>query len=227
MRVLALARNPERLAQLQAEIPGQVEPVWGDVTQGSLPVEIIQRERPDVLVLNAGASVPIQESRFLTWAAFSTNWEVDVKGTFLWAREALLAPLAPGSAILIVASTAAGSTTPTISGYIAAKTAQVALARCLAVEAEPLGIRVHYLLPTLTPETDLGRRSIQIFARRRGVDEATMTEDLGFLPPLTPAGMGEAAVRILTDPDFHAQQGYRVSGDGLETLGEGVCILDA
>ena len=219
VRVLAVARSEASLAALKAEAPGMVETVAADVTDAAVAVKIIQRERPSIVVLNAGATVPIQETRFRTWETFSVNWDVDVKGTFTWAREALRAPLAPGSAIIVVSSSAAGSEFPAISGYIVAKTAQVALARCLAVEAEPMGIRVHYLLPYLTPETELGHSSIQIFARRAGVDEQTILERQEILPALTPAAVGEAVWNILTDPALEETIGFRISGRGLVAIG--------
>ncbi len=227
MRVLAVARGQEALAALKTDLAGDISTVAADATQSAQAVEIIQRERPTVLVLNAGSSVPIQETRYLTWEAFSANWNVDVKGTFIWAREALLAPLDPGSTIIVVASTAARATSATITGYISAKAAQVALAKCLAVEAEPLGIRVHYLLPTLTTQTDLGHSSIRIFARRRGMSETAIIEDLGITPLLTPEIIGKGVVQLLTDAQLADTIGFRISGLGLEPLDATASIMTA
>ncbi len=225
MRVLVVARQAGPLDRLRAEIGADIETISADAADGTVAVKIIQRERPQVLVLSAGSFAPIQETRLRTWETFSVNWEVDVKSTFLWTREALLAPLDPGSRIVIVSSQAAGSRFPAISGYIAAKTAQVVLARCLAVEAQPLDIRVQYLLPSLTPETELGHSSIQTFARRAGVDVATIVERNQLEPFLTPAGVGQAVVQILTDAGTAEVGGFKVSGEGLEPMPADTAIL--
>jgi NAD(P)-dependent dehydrogenase (short-subunit alcohol dehydrogenase family) len=219
-RVLAVARNQDSLNKLKSEVRGDVETITADVTDATIAVDTIQRERPHVLVLNAGSIVPIQDFTHQTWETFSVNWEVDVKGTFTWARQALLAPLEVGSVILIVSSTAAGIASPVISGYIAAKTAQVTLAKSLTVAAQPLGIRVHYLLPTLTTETELGCKSVSIFARRAGVDERAVLEELDVLPPLKPATVGECVWRLLSDPVHHETQGFRISSGGLQPIQE-------
>lgn len=226
MRVLAVARDRRALENLREAVKGEVEPIVADVTDAARAVEVIQRERPEVLVLNAGARVPIQESRYLTWEAFAINWEVDVRGTYTWAREALLAPLEKGSAIVVVASAAVMVSRPSIAGYITAKTAQVALAKCLAVEAEPLGIRVHYLLPNLTPKTNLGRSSVRMFARRAGVEEQAIDEQLGLLPYLTPAMVGNGIVQILTDPQYWTIRGFHIREEGMQPLGETEAILN-
>jgi NAD(P)-dependent dehydrogenase (short-subunit alcohol dehydrogenase family) len=225
MRVLAVARDHGALTALQSQVDGDIEVLSADVRDSAAAVDIIQRERPQVLVLNAGSYVPIQETRFLTWEAFSVNWEVDIKGTFLWAREALLAPLEKGSTMIIISSRAAGNNFFTISGYIAAKTAQVTLAKCIAAESKSMGIRVHYLLPALTNETELGRRSVQIFARRAGVDEKVIMEQQGSTPPLTPSSLGEGVVRILTESALQEHEGFWVMGEGLEPIHEGETLL--
>ncbi len=225
VRVLAVARGQADLAALQSEVPGRIESVRADVTNAAVAVATIQRERPDILVLNAGSPVPIQETRYMTWDAFSVNWNVDVRGTFTWAREALLAPLPPGSRIIVIASSAAGSPLAAISGYVAAKTAQVALARCLAAEAAPMDIRVQYLLPYLTPETDLGGSSVRIFARRAGVATSAIVERMSLSPFLTPGAVGQGVVQILSDPALTDAPGFRINGQGLTAIGAEEAIM--
>jgi hypothetical protein len=73
------------------------------------------------------------------------------------------------------------------------------------------GTGVHYLLPILTTETELGHKSVEIFARRAGVDERAILDELDVLPPLTPATVGEGVWRLLSDPTYQETQGFRIS----------------
>ena len=73
-----------------------------DATDSSVVDLILERHKPDVLVLVAGAqptTLPLQDQ---TWETFSRNWEVDVRMTFHWIRKALTLPLASGSQILVM-----------------------------------------------------------------------------------------------------------------------------
>src|SRR5439155_1098067 len=156
MRVVALARDPGALAALAREVKGRVETVAGDATDPVTAARVIDRERPRVLVLNAGATGPHRPTRLQTWETFSVFWQTDVRSAFLWVREALALPLERGSTIFIGSSTAAWSSQPLIAGYATAKAALWEFARCVAPEAASLGLRVHCLLPVLTRETAMG-----------------------------------------------------------------------
>ena len=66
--------------------------------------ELIDRYRPGVLVLNAGAAPLPRPVQHHTWETFSRNWDVDVRQAFHWTREALLLPLRPGSTVVAMSS---------------------------------------------------------------------------------------------------------------------------
>ena len=66
MRVVAMARDPGALAALAREVKGRVETVAADATD---PLTAA-RERPRVLVLNAGATGPHRPMRLQTWETF-------------------------------------------------------------------------------------------------------------------------------------------------------------
>ena len=89
MRVVAVARDPGGLAALAREVKGRVETVAGDATDPVTAARVIDRERPRVLVLNAGATGPHRPTRLQTWETFSVFWQTDVRSAFLWLREAL------------------------------------------------------------------------------------------------------------------------------------------
>jgi len=116
MRVVALARDPGALAALEREVKGRVETVVGDATDPVTAARVIDRERPRVLVLNAGATGPHRPTRLQSWETFSVFWQTDVRGAFLWLREALALPLERGSTIFVGSSTAAWSSQPLIAG---------------------------------------------------------------------------------------------------------------
>src|SRR5581483_8226324 len=106
-QVTGVARDRAALADLAAELGGSFTPAHADAADPVVAGRLIDEHQPTVLVLNAGAaplSRPIQRH---TWQTFSRNWEVDVQHAFGWVREALLAPLPPGSVVVSMSSGAA------------------------------------------------------------------------------------------------------------------------
>src|SRR5689334_3918448 len=186
MDVVAIARNSVELSAMADAVRGHVETIAADATDVNVAARTIEKYRPHVLVLNAGATSVNRPLRFQVWETFSLQFQVDVKGAFVWSREALLLPLEKGSTIVVMSSAAALASSQVITGYASAKAALLAFARCLADEARGFGIRVHCLLPMLTPETRLGQDGIRDFARAMGVPEATVIETKELMPPVTP-----------------------------------------
>jgi len=212
MRVVAVARDRDRLDALCREVEGDVVAVSADVTDPMAAAQIIERERPHVLVLNAGAQGLQRPTRFHTWETFSIQFQVDFKSAFIWAREALILPLDKGSTIVLGSSGAALRPFSVNAGYAAAKGAIWTFARSLAQEAGELGLRVHCLLPLMSPETEMGRAGLQDFARRMGVTEEQIVDSKGMKPFLTPAFLGQSLVSILTDADKASTVGFRITG---------------
>jgi len=70
MRVVAVARDPGALAALAREVKGRIETVAADATEPVTAARVIDRERPRVLVLNAGATGPHRPMRLQTWETF-------------------------------------------------------------------------------------------------------------------------------------------------------------
>ncbi len=102
----------------------------------------------DVVVANAGiaSSARIEETSLDEW---QRNLDVLATGYFLTAREGarLLRNQRLGGAMIFVASKNALSAGRNIAAYGAAKAAEVHLARCLAEELGPDGIRVNVVNP--------------------------------------------------------------------------------
>lgn len=103
-------------------------------------------------------AVPGLDMKIDVW---ETTYRVNVRGTFLLARCAARRMQQRGSgSIVAIGSTGALGARPGWSAYGSAKAAVVQLARILAVELAPLGIRVNTVCPgpTLTPMIEQGIR---------------------------------------------------------------------
>ena len=102
----------------------------------------------DVVVSNAGiaSSAPITETSIELW---DRNFDILARGYFLVAREAARTLIAQGTGggIVFVGSKNALAPGRGAAAYSAAKAAEVHLARCLAEELGPQGIRVNTVNP--------------------------------------------------------------------------------
>jgi len=219
VHVTAIARNASDLAALEREMTG-VTGVCGDIVDPVLAARVIEREQPDILVLNAGARGINRPTRLHTWDTFSTQYEVDVKSAFLWTREALLLPLPRNSAIIIGSSGAALRPMFVNASYAAAKAALYAFAQGVAGEASQAGIRVHCLLPVMAPDSEVGSEALKDISKYTGTSVERIIEDKGMNPPVTPAIVGGAVVSILTNPAHANIVGFRISGAGVQPLGQ-------
>lgn len=102
----------------------------------------------DLLVSNAGiaSSAPIEETSLDLW---NRNISVLATGYFLVGREAfkMMKTQGTGGSIVFIGSKNALAASPNASAYCTAKAAELHLARCLALEGAPLGIRVNSVNP--------------------------------------------------------------------------------
>ena len=102
----------------------------------------------DILVNCAGLSIaaPIEDTDLATW---DKCMEVLGTGYFLMARDAfrMLDRQGMGGSVIFIASKNGMAASPNASAYCTAKAAEVHLARCLALEGGPRGIRVNVVNP--------------------------------------------------------------------------------
>ena len=102
----------------------------------------------DILIASAGlaTSAPVVETTLREW---DLNHAVLARGTFLTAREAfrVLLEQGTGGSIVVVASKNALVAGANAAAYSSAKAAALHLARCLAEEGGPHGIRVNTVNP--------------------------------------------------------------------------------
>ncbi|MDV7144334.1 bifunctional rhamnulose-1-phosphate aldolase/short-chain dehydrogenase [Tropicimonas sp. TH_r6] len=102
----------------------------------------------DLLVSNAGiaSSAPIEETSLELW---NRNMSILSTGYFLVSRAAfrLMKTQSIGGAVVFVASKNGLAASPNASAYCTAKASEIHLARCLALEGAPEGIRVNVVNP--------------------------------------------------------------------------------
>jgi NAD(P)-dependent dehydrogenase (short-subunit alcohol dehydrogenase family) len=131
----------------------------------------------DICISNAGiaSASPVQETTLATW---QRNMDILSTGYFLVARQAfrLMETQRLGGSIVFVASKNALAASPGAAAYCTAKASEVHLARCLALEGAPLGIRVNVVNP------DAVLRGSRIWqgewAQQRADQYKTSTENL-------------------------------------------------
>lgn len=101
----------------------------------------------DILVANAGiaSSAPLEETTVALWRK---NYDVLAEGYFLTARAAFpLMKANGGGSIVFIGSKNGVAAATNASAYASAKAAALHLARCLALEGAPHGIRVNTVNP--------------------------------------------------------------------------------
>jgi NAD(P)-dependent dehydrogenase (short-subunit alcohol dehydrogenase family) len=217
-KVVAVARNAERLASLRDELGGTVTTEVADVADPVVAGTLIDQHRPDTLVLNAGAPPLMRPIQHQTWQTFSRNWDVDVRHAFRWIRESLLIPLLPGSTVIAMSSGAAVAGSSLSGGYAGAKSTIRFITGYAAEESERagLGIRFISVLPRLTSATELGAGAVAAYARRDGLEVGDYLARMG--PGLTAEDVGKATVDLVTSAE-HAAGAYLLTPAGLSPVG--------
>jgi rhamnulose-1-phosphate aldolase/alcohol dehydrogenase len=131
----------------------------------------------DICISNAGiaSASPIEATSLATW---QRNIDILATGYFLVARQAfrLMKAQGIGGTIVFIGSKNALAASPGAAAYCTAKAAELHLARCLALEGAPVGIRVNVVNP------DAVLRGSRIWqgewAQQRAEQYKTSTEEL-------------------------------------------------
>lgn len=209
-RVTVIARHEAKFAA--AERAGAAM-VSGDATDAALMHRVVSDEAPDVLILNAGARLPMKPIDEQSWEEFSVVWNTDVRGGLAGIQAALKAPMKAGGRVLIMSSGAAMVlSVPYIApeglrfsgGYTGAKRMLWFMAHSAnAVSRErELGLHFQAILPAqLVPGTALGHQVAAAYAAVEGVTpEEHVIRRYGSI--LSPAEVGEGVCELLADPAY-------------------------
>ena len=218
--VWALARDQEALDQLKESVTG-VQTLVADVTDAAVAQESLREIRPDILILNAGATPHMAPIHQQSWEEFGRVWNTDVYMTFMFGKAALTQPLASGSTVVIVSSGAAvnGGGSPLSGSYAGAKRMQMLLARYLQQEADTLqrDIRFIALIPQqISPATKLGQTAVAAYAAAQGISEQAFLQRFG--APLLPDAVGQGVVDLLADPAYRSINTAGMTSRGLAAL---------
>jgi rhamnulose-1-phosphate aldolase/alcohol dehydrogenase len=127
--------------------------LWVDVTSEAAVAELYRDAALayggiDICVSNAGiaSAAAVEDTSLALW---QRNMDILATGYFLVAREAfrMMKAQGTGGSIVFVASKNAVVPSAGASAYCAAKASEVHLARCLALEGAPFGIRANVVNP--------------------------------------------------------------------------------
>jgi NAD(P)-dependent dehydrogenase (short-subunit alcohol dehydrogenase family) len=209
-KVTAISRD--RAKQAAAEQAGAAV-IAGDATDTALMNAVVREEAPDVLILNAGARLPIKPIDQLNWEEFSIVWNTDVKAGLVGIQAALDTPMKPGSRVLVMSSGAAMVlAVPFIDaddlrlsgGYIGAKRMLWFMAHSANTVSRERALGIHFqvLAPLqLIPGTTLGHQVAAACAEVEGIsiDELVLRR---YGSVLRPAQIGEQVSQILSDPRY-------------------------
>jgi NAD(P)-dependent dehydrogenase (short-subunit alcohol dehydrogenase family) len=219
--VTAIGRGRAKLTA--AEQAGAVV-VVGDATDATLMNSVVREVVPDVLILNAGARLPMKPIDQQNWDEFSTAWNTDVKAGLVGIQAALNTPMKRGGRVLVMSSGAsmvlavpyiAPESLRLSGGYIGAKRMLWFMAHSAnAVSRErDLGIHFQVLVPCqLIPGTTLGHQVAAAYAAIEGVSiDEHVRQRYGSI--LRPAQVGERVAELLSDPRYMHGVAYGFRGD--------------
>jgi NAD(P)-dependent dehydrogenase (short-subunit alcohol dehydrogenase family) len=219
-KVTVVARGAEALDSVRAQLG--VATISADVTDETAAHRIVAELRPDILVLNAGATPPMGGLDQLSWADFTAPWEHDVKAGLYWLQAALNQPLKPGSRVLVVSSGAAENGSPMSGGYGGAKRMLWFMAKYAngVSEKKRLGIRFQAIVPQqMVLGTGVGDAGANAYAHAMGVKPEEFVARFG--APMPPREFGEKVVSVLDDPKYAEGFAFGLKGD------TGVTMLEA
>ena len=219
-RVTVVARDADALAAVRARLG--VATISADVTEETAAHRILGEVRPDILVLNAGATPRMGRLDQISWADFAATWETDVKAGLYWLQAALNLPLQPGSRVLVGSSGAAVNGSPLSGGYAGAKRMLWFMTKYAngVSEQERLGIRFQAIVPQqIIGDTGVGDAGANAYARALGLKRDEYLARFG--APMPPREFGEKVVSVLLEPKYAEGLAFGLKGDTGVTMLEG------
>jgi NAD(P)-dependent dehydrogenase (short-subunit alcohol dehydrogenase family) len=219
-KATVVARDQAALTAVEHRLGVAV--IAADVSDEGAAQRILTDARPEVLVLNAGATPRMGRLDQLTWADFTAPWETDVKAGLYWMQTALNLPLAPGARVLVGSSGAAQQGSPLSGGYAGAKRMlwfMASYANGIAKQKE-LGIRFQAIVPQqIVGGTGVGDEASSAYARSMGLEREAFLARFG--APLPPRRFGDHVVALLEDPHYATSVAFGIKGDTGITVLEG------
>jgi hypothetical protein len=219
-RVTVVARGAQALEAVRARLG--VATISADVTDASAARLIVGDVRPDVLVLNAGATPRMGRLDRLSWTDFSVAWETDVKAGLFWLQAALDLPLAPGSRVLVGSSGAAVTGSQMSGGYAGSKRMLWLMAKYAngVSRDKDLGIGFQAIVPRqMVLGTGVGDAAASAYGDALGITAEEFVARFG--APMPPRAFGERVASVLEDPLYAEGVVFGLNGDAGVTVMEG------
>jgi len=223
-KVVVTGRRPEPLEAVAAETGGRAVP--GDITDPGHAEAAVAAAREafgglDVVVANAGvgfggAAADVLDERW------QRTLDVNVTGAFRLVRASIPAMLDRGAGSIVLVSSVSGLVSGTDgTAYVTSKAALLGLARSIAVDYGPSGIRANALCPgwVITP---MGDRAMDQLAEERGVsrDEGyrVVTQHIPLRRPATADEIAACCLFLASD------EASIVTGTALVADGGGLAV---
>jgi NAD(P)-dependent dehydrogenase (short-subunit alcohol dehydrogenase family) len=209
-RVLVTGQDARRVAEADAALGPGGTAVRADVRAAADLDALAERAREafgapgdgatpdgglDVVFANAGVGgfAPLAQA---DEAHFDQQFAVNVKGVYFTVQR-LLPLLRPGASVILNASAVSAKGLPAASVYFATKAAVRSLARTLAAELAPRGVRVNAVSPGLVPTPFAGKLGLPAEALAGFAQQITGTAPLGRVG--TPEEIAAAVVFLASD----------------------------
>ena len=218
-RVTVVARDAQALKAVRDRLG--VATVAADVADAEAARRLVGEIAPEVLVLNAGATPPMDRIDRISWADFAATWESDVRAGLFWVQAALTRPLAPGARVLLGSSGAAINGSPLSGGYAGAKRMLWVMAKYANAlsQQQGLGIRFQAIVPLqMVAGTGVGEAGAAGYAKASGITSAAF---LARFPAMTPRQFGEQVATLLEDPSHDDEVAFGIKGDAPMAVLEG------
>ena len=218
--VVVSSRSAETCEPVAADLRGQGHEAVAipchiahkDQLQALVDGTMTRYGRIDVLVCNAALNPVYGPMRELSDAAYDKIMDANVKGTF-WLCNMVLPGMAErgGGSVVLLSSIAGLRGSTTIGCYGLSKAAEAALARNLALEWGPAGVRVNAIAPGLIA-TDFAKALIEDPERRARVESRNPLRRIG-----RPEEIAGVALFLASDLSSYVT-GQVIVADGGDTV---------
>lgn len=217
--VVVTGRRPEPLDEVAAETGGLAVP--GDVADPSTAAAIVDAATGafggvDIVVANAGIDRP-GSVLDVTDDDWRTTLDVNLSGPMALCRAAIPSMIARGGGAIVLVSSVNGlANAPRSVAYDASKAALISLARSIAVDGGPHGIRANAVCPGWVA-TPMGDEDMDSIAAERGItrDEAyaLATASVPLRRPARPEEIAACCLFLASD-DASIVTGATLVADG-------------
>ena len=184
--VIAVARRLDRLEEL-AKNHANIEPYFLDVTDEKSVSNFLSQvagKNISVLINNAGGAFDSQSVENADVEVWRKSYDVNVLGTVRMVRALLPALKVSGNGTVVLISSTAGYAAYEYGGsYVAAKSAEVSLARTMRLELNGLPIRIIEIAPGMVKTDEFAKVRFggdieKAEAVYKGVAEPLVAEDV-------------------------------------------------